>query len=164
MPPEVRERLEYELGIIHRMGFDDFFLSVWDLCKASEDRDIWWNVRGSGAGSVVAYTLGITCVDPFKNRLMFERFLNPARVSMPDIDLDFPDDRREELIAYTVNRYGEDHVAQIITFGTLGARAAIRDRRGARWISTQRSRPRGTSDPQRPRETCFAHRGPGADL
>ncbi len=125
--PEVRERLEYELGIIHRMGFDDYFLIVWDLCKASEERDIWWNVRGSGAGSVVAYTLGITCVDPFKNRLMFERFLNPARVSMPDIDLDFPDDRREELIAYTVNRYGEDHVAQIITFGTLGARAAIRD-------------------------------------
>ncbi len=125
--PQVRERLDYELGIIHQMGFDDYFLIVWDLCRASEERDIWWNVRGSGAGSVVAYTLGISNVDPFKNRLMFERFLNPARVSMPDIDLDYPDDRREEMIAYTVERYGADRVAQIITFGTLGARAAIRD-------------------------------------
>ena len=124
---EVQERLNYELSIIHSMGFDDYFLIVWDLCKAAEERDIWWNVRGSGAGSVVAYTLGITSVDPFKNRLMFERFLNPSRVSMPDIDLDYPDDRREELIAYTVKKYGEDHIAQIITFGTLGARAAIRD-------------------------------------
>ncbi|MBN1486361.1 MAG: DNA polymerase III subunit alpha [Anaerolineae bacterium] len=125
--PEVIERLEYELGIIHTMGFDDYFLIVWDLGEAAKERDIWWNVRGSGAGSVVAYTLGITSVDPFKNRLMFERFLNPGRVSMPDIDLDYPDDRREELIAYTVERYGADHVSAIITFGTLGARAAIRD-------------------------------------
>ncbi len=125
--PEYVERLEYELGIIHRMGFDDYFLIVWDLCVASQERDIWWNVRGSGAGSVVAYTLGITIVDPFKNRLMFERFLNPDRINMPDIDLDYPDDRREEMIAYTVERYGAEHVAQIITFGTLGARAAIRD-------------------------------------
>ncbi|MFP4396034.1 MAG: DNA polymerase III subunit alpha, partial [Anaerolineales bacterium] len=125
--PEVIERMEHELGIIHEMGFDDYFLIVWDLCKAAKERDIWWNVRGSGAGSVVAYTLEITHVDPFKNRLMFERFLNPARVNMPDIDLDYPDDRREELIAYTVERYGADHVAAIITFGTLGARAAIRD-------------------------------------
>jgi len=125
--PEVVERLEYEMGIIHTMGFDDYFLIVWDLCEAAKARDIWWNVRGSGAGSVVAYTLGITSVDPFKNRLMFERFLNPDRISMPDIDLDFPDDRREELITYTAERYGEDRVAAIITFGTLGARAAIRD-------------------------------------
>ena len=125
--PEVVERLEYELGIIHQMGFDDYFLIVWDLGEAARARDIWWNVRGSGAGSVVAYTLGITNVDPFKNRLMFERFLNPNRVSMPDIDLDYPDDRRDELIQYTVERYGADHVTQIITFGTLGARAAVRD-------------------------------------
>jgi DNA polymerase III subunit alpha len=125
--PEYVERLEYELGIIHKMGFDDYFLIVWDLCEASRERDIWWNVRGSGAGSVVAYTLGITNVDPFRNRLMFERFLNPSRVNMPDIDLDYPDDRREELIAYTKDRYGADHVSAIITFGTLGARAAIRD-------------------------------------
>ena len=125
--PEYVERLEYELGIIHEMGFDDYFLIVWDLCIASQKMDIWWNVRGSGAGSVVAYTLNITNVDPFKNRLMFERFLNPGRVSMPDIDLDYPDDRREELIAYTKERYGADQVSAIITFGTLGARAAIRD-------------------------------------
>lgn len=125
--PVIRERLEYELGIIHRMGFDDYFLIVWDLIRAAKERDIWWNVRGSGAGSVVAYTLGITSVDPIRNRLLFERFLNPGRISMPDIDLDFPDDRREELIAYTVQRYGKDNVAQIITFGTLGARAAVRD-------------------------------------
>lgn len=125
--PEVIERLEYELGIIHSMGFDDYFLIVWDLCEAAKARDIWWNVRGSGAGSVVAYTLGVTNIDPFKNRLMFERFLNPNRVTMPDIDLDYPDDRRDELIQYTVERYGADHVTQIITFGTLGARAAVRD-------------------------------------
>ncbi len=125
--PEIVERLEYELGIIHKMGFDDYFLIVWDLCIAARERDIWWNVRGSGAGSVVAYTLGITHIDPLKNRLMFERFLNPARVNMPDIDLDYPDDRRDELIAYTKEKYGADHVAAIITFGTLGARAAIRD-------------------------------------
>ncbi|RLC66695.1 MAG: DNA polymerase III subunit alpha, partial [Chloroflexi bacterium] len=125
--PHVIERLEYELNVIHSMGFDDYFLIVWDLGEAAKERDIWWNVRGSGAGSVVAYTLGITNVDPFKNRLMFERFLNPSRVNMPDIDLDYPDDRREELIQYTVERYGADHVTQIITFGTLGARAAIRD-------------------------------------
>jgi DNA polymerase-3 subunit alpha len=124
---DVQARMDYELGIIHEMGFDDYFLIVWDLCEAAKARDIWWNVRGSGAGSIVAYTLGITSVDPLKNRLLFERFLNPARVNMPDIDLDYPDDRREELIAYTVDRYGDDHVAQIITFGTLGARAAIRD-------------------------------------
>ncbi len=88
--PEYVKRLEFELSIINEMGFDDYFLIVWDLCKAAEQRDIWWNVRGSGAGSVVAYTLGITTVDPFRNRLMFERFLNPARVTMPDIDLDNP--------------------------------------------------------------------------
>ena len=125
--PEYVERLEYELGIIHQMGFDDYFLIVWDLGEAAKERDIWWNVRGSGAGSVVAYTLGITNVDPFKNHLMFERFLNPSRINMPDIDLDYPDDRREELIAYTVQRYGAERVSAIITFGTLGARAAIRD-------------------------------------
>ncbi|MEA3308276.1 MAG: DNA polymerase III subunit alpha [Chloroflexota bacterium] len=125
--PQIVERLEYEMGIIHQMGFDDYFLIVWDLCEAAKERDIWWNVRGSGAGSVVAYTLGITHIDPLKNRLMFERFLNPARVNMPDIDLDYPDDRREELITYTMEKYGSAQVSAIITFGTLGARAAIRD-------------------------------------
>ena len=125
--PEVRARLEHELNIIHTMGFDTYFLIVWDLCMAARKRDIWWNVRGSAAGSIVAYSLGITIVDPLATGLIFERFLNPGRVSMPDIDLDFPDDRRQELIEYTVRKYGQDQVAQIITFGTLGARAAVRD-------------------------------------
>ncbi len=125
--PEVRKRLEHELRIIHQMGFDTYFLIVWDLVEYAKKRDIWWNVRGSGAGSIVAYTLGITSVDPLRYHLIFERFLNPGRISMPDIDLDFPDDRREEMIEYTVEKYGEENVAQIITFGTMGARAAIRD-------------------------------------
>ncbi len=125
--PEVRGRLEHELGIINRMGFDTYFLIVWDLCRAAKERDIWWNVRGSGAGSVVAYSLGITNLDPLHYDLIFERFLNPNRVTMPDIDLDFPDNRRDEMLRYTVEKYGKDKVAQIITFGTLGARAAIRD-------------------------------------
>ena len=92
-----------------------------------KENDIWWNVRGSGAGSVVAYTLGITNIDPLENGLIFERFLNPGRVSMPDIDLDYPDDARHWMVGYTMRRYGREKVAQIITFGTLGARAAIRD-------------------------------------
>jgi DNA polymerase-3 subunit alpha len=125
--PEVRARLEHELDIIHTMGFDAYFLIVWDLCMAARERDIWWNVRGSAAGSIVAYALEITMVDPLSTGLIFERFLNPGRVSMPDIDLDFPDDRRHELIEYTVQKYGHEQVAQIITFGTLGARAAVRD-------------------------------------
>jgi DNA polymerase-3 subunit alpha len=124
---EVRDRLAHELRIIHQMDFDAYFLIVWDLCQAALERDIWWNVRGSGAASVVAYSLGVTNIDPLGNGLIFERFLNPGRVSMPDIDLDFPDDRRHELIEYTLEKYGKDKVAQIITFGTMGARAAIRD-------------------------------------
>ncbi len=122
-----RDRLEYELGIIHKMGFDTYFLIVWDLCRAARDKDIWYNVRGSAAGSMAAYCCGITSLDPLKHRLIFERFLNPDRISMPDIDLDFPDDRRQELIEYTVQKYGKANVAQIVTFGTLGAKAAIRD-------------------------------------
>ncbi len=124
---EIRERLEFELSVIAEMGFNDYFLIVWDLTRFAADRDIWWNVRGSGAGSLVAYVLGITNIDPLQNILLFERFLNPGRVSMPDIDMDFPDDRRGEMIDYCVGRYGDDRVAQIITFGTLGARAALRD-------------------------------------
>lgn len=123
----LRQRLEHELNIIHGMGFDTYFLIVWDLCQFARQADIWWNVRGSGAGSVVAYCLGITGIDPLPNSLIFERFLNPDRVSMPDIDLDYPDDRRHEIVEYTVRKYGQDKVAQIITFGTLGARAAVRD-------------------------------------
>lgn len=123
----VQRRMEYELDVIHQMGFDLYFLVVWDLCRFARQRDIWWNVRGSAAGSIVAYGLGITNLDPLAHGLIFERFLNPGRVTMPDIDLDFPDDRREEMIQYTVQKYGADKVAQIITFGTLGAKAAIRD-------------------------------------
>jgi DNA polymerase-3 subunit alpha len=125
--PEVQARREHELRIIHEMGFDTYFLIVWDLCEFARRRDIWWNVRGSGAGSLVAYSIGITSLDPLKNQLFFERFLNPGRVSMPDIDLDYPDDRREEMINYTIEKYGQENVAQIITFGTMGARASIRD-------------------------------------
>ncbi len=124
---ELRARLDYELGIINKMGFNTYFLIVWDLCQFARHADIWWNVRGSGAGSVVAYSMGITNIDPIQNNLLFERFLNPGRVSMPDIDMDFPDDRREEMIYYTARKYGEDKVAAIITFGTLGAKAAVRD-------------------------------------
>lgn len=121
---KLRARLEHELRIIGGMGFDTYFLIVWDLCEYARRADIWWNVRGSGAGSLVAYTLGITGIDPIGNGLIFERFLNPGRVSMPDIDLDYPDDRRSEMVEYAVNKYGQEKVAQIITFGTLGARAA----------------------------------------
>lgn len=122
-----RNRLDYELETILRMGFAPYFLIVWDLCEFAQNADIWWNVRGSGNSSLVAYVLGITNINPMEHGLLFERFLNPSRVTMPDIDLDFPDDRRGEMIAYTANKYGEDRVAAIITFGTLGARAAVRD-------------------------------------
>lgn len=125
--PEVRGRLDFELDVIHRMGFDTYFLIVWDLCRYAQDQDIWYNARGSAAGSIVAYTLEITIVDPIEHGLIFERFLNPGRISMPDIDLDFRDDRRADMMAYTARKYGDDKVAQIITFGTLGARAALRD-------------------------------------
>lgn len=125
--PEVRERLEYELGVIHKMGFDTYFLIVWDLCREARHQGIWYNTRGSGAGSLVAYSLQITMVEPLSNGLIFERFLNPGRISMPDIDLDFQDDKRAFILEYCAKKYGDDKVAQIITFGTLGARAAIRD-------------------------------------
>jgi DNA polymerase-3 subunit alpha len=124
---QVRERLEYELSVIHRMGFDAYFLIVWDLCRYSREAGIWYNVRGSGAGSIVAYTLEITALEPLQHGLIFERFLNPGRISMPDIDLDFQDDKRSEVMTYCAQKYGEDKVAQIITFGTLGAKGAIRD-------------------------------------
>jgi DNA polymerase-3 subunit alpha len=123
----VRERLEYELGIINEMGFDTYFLIVWDLCRYAREQSIWYNARGSAAGSIVAYSLNITLVDPIEHGLIFERFLNPGRISMPDIDLDFRDDRRGEMLEYTARKYGDDKVAQIVTFGTMGARAAIRD-------------------------------------
>ncbi len=124
---KVRERLDYELGIIHEMGFDAYFLIVWDLCRYAREQGIWYNARGSAAGSLVAYALEITMVEPIAHGLLFERFLNPSRISMPDIDLDFQDDRRAEMLEFCAKTYGDDRVAQIITFGTMKARAAIRD-------------------------------------
>jgi DNA polymerase-3 subunit alpha len=125
--PRIRERLEYELGVIHKMGFDAYFLIVWDLCRYAREQGTWYNARGSAAGSMVAYTLDITLVEPVDHGLIFERFLNPGRNEMPDIDLDFQDDQRGNVMQYCANKYGSDKVAQIITFGTMGARAAIRD-------------------------------------
>jgi DNA polymerase-3 subunit alpha len=125
--PEIQERLDYELSVIHNMGFDAYFLIVWDLCQHAKDRGIWYNARGSAAGSLVAYALDINLIDPLKHDLLFERFLQKGRVNMPDIDLDFQDDRRAEMMQYCAEKYGEDKVAQIITFGTMGARASIRD-------------------------------------
>ena len=125
--PEIIARMEHELRIIHTMGFDVYYLIVWDLCMYAQRRGIWWNVRGSGAGSIVAYAIGVTNLDPLRNKLIFERFLNPGRVTMPDFDLDFPDDQREELIRYTAEKYGQDRVAQIVTFGRMKARQAVRD-------------------------------------
>lgn len=123
-----QERLEKELSVIHQMGFDDYFLIVADLLRYAREQAIYCGMgRGSAAGSLVAYVLGITQVDPVQNNLFFERFLNPERVAMPDIDIDMPDDRRAELLAYMKNRYGSDHVAQIVTFSTLGKRQALRD-------------------------------------
>ena len=124
---EVRERIDYELGVIHKMGFDAYFLIVWDLCRHAREHNIWYNARGSAAGSIVAYVLEIALVDPLHHNLLFERFLNPGRISMPDIDLDFRDDRRAEMLDYCVHKYGSDKVAQIITFGTMGTKAALRD-------------------------------------
>ena len=125
---ELEERLNEELSIIEKMGYVEYFLIVWDFIKYAKDNKIPVGPgRGSAAGSIVAYTLGITDVDPIKYNLIFERFLNPERISMPDIDIDFCYERREEVIDYVKQKYGEDKVAQIITFGTMAARAAIRD-------------------------------------
>lgn len=125
---EIKSRLDYELEIINRMGFDGYFLIVWDFINfARENKIAVGPGRGSAAGSIVAYILGITSLDPLKFNLLFERFLNPERVTMPDIDIDFCYIRREEVIEYVKKTYGEDHVAQIVTFGTLAAKAAIRD-------------------------------------
>lgn len=125
---EAKERLEYELGIISKLGFSTYFLIVWDFVKYAKDNGIVVGPgRGSAAGSIISYNLGITELDPLQYGLLFERFLNPARVSMPDIDIDFADNRRDEVLSYVVDKYGEDNVAQIITFGTMAAKAAIRD-------------------------------------
>lgn len=125
---ELKERLEYELGIIKQMGYVDYFLIVWDFFRFSLEKGIMTGPgRGSAAGSLVAYTLGITKIDPIKYNLIFERFLNPERVSMPDIDSDFCYERRQEVIDYVVEKYGKENVSQIVTFGTMAPRACIRD-------------------------------------
>ena len=123
-----RDRLEYELSVITKMGYVDYFLIVWDFIKYAKDNGIMVGPgRGSGAGSIVAYCLNITMLDPLKYQLLFERFLNPERVSMPDIDVDFCYERRQEVIDYVARKYGADHVCQIITFGTMAARGVLRD-------------------------------------
>lgn len=125
---DIKERLEYELGIINQMGYPGYFLIVWDLVKFACERGIIVGPgRGSAAGSLVAYSLGITNVDPLKYDLIFERFLNPERVTMPDIDIDFCYEKRGEVIGYLSEKYGSERVAQIITFGTMAAKAAVRD-------------------------------------
>lgn len=125
---ELRERLAYELDTIKNMGYVDYFLIVWDFIKYAKDHGIAVGPgRGSAAGSIVSYCLGITTIDPIRYQLLFERFLNPERVSMPDIDVDFCYERRQEVIDYVVRKYGKDRVVQIVTFGTLAARGVIRD-------------------------------------
>ncbi len=125
---EIQERIDFELNTIQSMGFVDYFLIVWDFIKFSRENGIVVGPgRGSAAGSIVSYALGITNIDPIRFNLLFERFLNPKRVSMPDIDIDFCYERRQEVIDYVVEKYGEEKVAQIITFGTMAARGAIRD-------------------------------------
>lgn len=124
----VQKRLDHELSIIYQMGYVDYFLIVWDFIKYAKDNGIVVGPgRGSAAGSIVSYTLGITNIDPVKYDLLFERFLNPERVSMPDIDIDFCYERRQEVINYVVDKYGKDKVAQIITFGTMAAKSSIKD-------------------------------------
>ncbi|WP_394525781.1 DNA polymerase III subunit alpha [Lacrimispora sp. JR3] len=124
----LKERLNYELDVIHSMGYVDYFLIVWDFIHYARSRDIMVGPgRGSAAGSIVSYCLGITNIDPIRYNLLFERFLNPERVSMPDIDIDFCFERRQEVIEYVMQKYGKDQVVQIVTFGTLAAKGVVRD-------------------------------------
>ncbi|MCC6728306.1 MAG: DNA polymerase III subunit alpha [Chthonomonadales bacterium] len=122
-----RERLEYELGVVEQTGFAQYMLIVRDFARFARERGIFYGVRGSAAGSLTSFCVDITDIDPVEYDLTFERFLNPERIQMPDIDMDFEDSRRQEVIEYVTDKYGRDHVAQIVTFGTLAARAAIKD-------------------------------------
>ena len=124
---EAKERFDYELGIIKKTGFADYFLIIHDFIRFTKEENILTNTRGSAAGSLIAYVLGITSVDPLEHGLYFERFLNPERIQPPDIDLDIADNRRADLINYITEKYGQDHVAQIITFGIMKSRLAVRD-------------------------------------
>jgi DNA polymerase-3 subunit alpha len=127
LTPEIEKRLEYELDVIKTTQFANYILVVWDIISFTKKQGILYSVRGSAASSIVLHCLGITPLDPLEHGMIFERFLNIERKEMPDVDMDFQDDRRDEVINYVSQKYGQDHVAQIITFGTLGARAAIRD-------------------------------------
>src|SRR5579871_5471613 len=125
---DYEQALSREIAIIQQMNFSGYFLIVWDFIRYAKDHNIPVGPgRGSAAGSLVSYALGITDIDPLQNELLFERFLNPERVSMPDIDIDFCMNRRGEVIDYVTRKYGRDNVAQIITFGTMAAKAAIKD-------------------------------------
>lgn len=125
--PEYKERFEHEHQIIKDTGYAVYYLIINDICEFARQENIIWNVRGSGTGSLFSYALGMSFVDPIKYRLLFERFINPHRVSMPDFDMDFPDDSRERIINYLIGKYGYDNVAQIVTFGRMKARMCIRD-------------------------------------
>ena len=128
LKPELVQRMDYELSVVNKMGYTDYYLIVWDFIRYAKEQDIPVGPgRGSGAGSLAAYCIEITDIDPIKYNLIFERFLNPERISMPDFDIDFCYERRSEVIDYVCRKYGDDHVAQIITFGTLAARGVIRD-------------------------------------
>ena len=123
-----RQRLDYELSVIHTMGFDDYFLIIWDVMDFAHKNEIVTGAgRGSAAGSLVAFVLAITDVDPIEYDLLFERFLNPERYTMPDIDLDIPDNRRDEILHYVRQKYGQEYMAQIATFGTMAAKMVLRD-------------------------------------
>ena len=127
-PPEIVERIDFELHVIKEMGFPSYFLIVHDYVEAARRMGVWVGpARGSATGSAVAYALGITSVDPIKHRLLFERFLNPDRISMPDIDIDFEDAGRGKVIKYLCDKYGRNHVAHIVTFGQMAPRSAIKD-------------------------------------
>jgi len=137
--PELKERFDYEMDVITKMGYTNYYLIVYDFIRYAKSVGIPVGPgRGSGAGSLIAYCIGITGIDPIKYNLIFERFLNPERVSMPDFDIDFCYERREEVIDYVIKKYGSDHVAQIITFGTMAARAAVRDVGRALAVSYQK--------------------------
>ena len=128
LTPEIEERIKFELFTIKTMGFAGYFLIVSDFIKAGRDMGVFIGPgRGSAAGSVVAYCIGITNIDPIKYNLLFERFLNPDRKSMPDIDTDFDDEGRQKVIDYVVQKYGKNQVAQIITYGTMAAKTSIKD-------------------------------------
>ena len=157
-PAEARERMEFELGVIEEMGFSSYFLIVWDFVRFAKENGIAVGPgRGSAAGSIIAYSLNITDIDPLANDLLFERFLNPGRKSMPDIDIDFSVRGREQVIRYVADKYGRESVAQIITFGTMAPRAATRDAARVLGFDYAHRGPPGEADPG-------AHHGPQPHL